>query len=189
MAKIIAARFETQPEADRARDALRSAGFGGQNVTSFYLNQPGQHAQYPIGGDADHDEGTKNSGKTAATGAAVGGITGLALGTAAAIATEPGFATAAAIAGTGVGAFVGSLAGALSGTSDSGTSESGSRKPVAEERKAGVMVAVLAEVEGAQDTIVQTFRSQGAHAIEQAEGEWRNGEWVDFSPERAPHLL
>jgi hypothetical protein len=184
MAKIIGARFETQPEADRALDALRAAGFGGQNVTSFYLNQPGQHARFPVGGDTHQDEGTKQSGKTAATGAAVGGITGLALGTAAAMATEPGFAAAAAIGGTGVGAFVGSLAGALSGTKE--TSSTG---PDAEERKAGVMVAILADAEGAQDRIVQTLRAQGAHAIEQADGEWRDGAWVDFNPERAPQLL
>ena len=184
MAKVIAARFETQPEADRALDALRSAGFDGQNVTSFYLNQPGQHATYPIGGDTDHDEGTKKSGKSAATGAAVGGVTGLALGTAAAIAMEPGLAVAAAIGGTGVGAFVGSLAGALSGTKDSGAGEAN-----VDERKAGVMVAVRADADGAQDTIVQTLRSQGAQAIEQAEGEWREGAWVDFDPARAPQLL
>lgn len=184
MAKIIAARFDTQPEADRALGALRSAGFDGQNVTSFYANPAGQHARYPIGGDTDHDEGTKKSGKTAATGAAVGGITGLALGTAAAIATEPGFAAAAAIGGTGVGAFVGSLAGALSGTTDSG---SGDAAP--EERKAGVVVAVLADADGAEDTIVQTLRAQGAPAIEQAEGEWREGVWVDFDPARTPRLL
>ena len=184
MAKIIAARFETQPEADRALDALRGAGFDGQNVTSFYLNQPGQHATYPIGGDTDHDEGTKKSGKTAATGAAIGGITGLALGTVAAIATEPGLTAAALIGGTGVGAFVGSLAGGLSGTSDSGSSV-----PHGDERKAGVMVAVLADAPGAPDAIVQTMRSQGAHAIEEAEGEWREGTWVDFDPSRAPQLV
>jgi len=57
MANIIAARLETQPAADRALAALRSAGF--DEVTSFYLNPPGQHSEYQIGGDAHHAEGTK----------------------------------------------------------------------------------------------------------------------------------
>ena len=85
MATIIAGRAETQVVADRAIEALTAAGFHAEDVTSFYLSAPGQHSEYPIGGDAHHDEGTRKSGKTAATGATVGGVTGLAIGTAAAI--------------------------------------------------------------------------------------------------------
>lgn len=187
MAKIIAARFETQPEADRALEALRSAGYSGQNVTSFYLNPPGQHSEYPIGGDAHHDEGTKHAGKTSAAGAAVGGITGLALGTAAAVAAEPGLAAVAAVAGAGVGAYVGSLAGGLSGAEAGDKSQATKEEPV--ERKAGVMVAVLADAADAQDAIVQALRAARPQSIERAEGEWRDGDWVDFDARRPAEII
>ena len=187
MARIIAARFDTQPEADRALEALRSAGFEGQNVTSFYLNPPGQHSEYPIGGDAHHDEGTKHSGKTAGAGAAIGGVTGLALGTAAGLAAEPGFAAVAAVAGAGVGAYVGSLAGGLSGAEAGETRKASVEEPV--ERKSGIMVAVLAQADGAPDSIVQVLRAQSPRSIERAEGEWRDGQWVDFDPRRTAQII
>jgi len=186
MANIIAARFETQPEADRALEALRGAGFAGQSVTSFYLNPPGQHSEYPIGGDAHHDEGTKHSGKTSMAGAAVGGITGLAIGTAATVATG-GFAAVAAVAGAGVGAYVGALAGGLTGAEAGDKSKATTEEPV--ERKAGVIVAVLAEGAGAQDSIVQVLRAQRPQSIEQADGQWRDGEWVDFDARRPVKLI
>jgi len=184
MAKIIAARFETQPEADRALDALRCAGFDGQDVTSFYLNPPGAHAQYPIGGDTHHDEGTKHSGKTAAAGAAVGGVTWLALGTAVAAAGDVGLGAIAAVAGAGVGAYVGSLAGGLTGSHDGNPAKATKEEPVG--RNAGVMIAVRVDADGAQNTVVGVMREQGGADIERAEGEWRDGEWVDFDPVAKP---
>ena len=69
MARIIAGRFETQPQADNALAALRAAGIPAADCSSFYMTPPGQHAQYPIGGDAHHDEGTKDAGKGAGAGA------------------------------------------------------------------------------------------------------------------------
>ena len=186
MAKIIAARFETQPEADRALDALRRAGFDGRDVTSFYLNPPGAHAQYPIGGDAHHDEGTKHSGKSAAAGATVGGVTGAALGTAVAAAGDAGLAAIAAVAGAGVGAYVGSLAGGLTGSRDGNPAKATREEPV--ERKAGVMIAVRV-ADDAQNTVVGVLREQGGADIERAEGEWRDGEWVDFDPVAKPRLV
>ena len=44
MANIIAGRFETQAEADRALDAVKAAGFGNDDYTSFFLTPAGQHA-------------------------------------------------------------------------------------------------------------------------------------------------
>ena len=187
MAKIIAARLDTQPAADRALDALKRAGFDGADVTSFYLNPPGQHSEYAIGGDAHHDEGTKKSGKTAAAGAAVGGITGLAIGTAVAAAAEPGFTAVAAVAAAGVGAYVGSLAGGLSGARSGDPQQSTLEEPV--EREAGVMVAVRADGDGVAESIADLLRANGARDIERAEGEWRDGEWIDFDPRRTPRLI
>ena len=141
MANIIAGIVRDAGSRRIARSRrCRPQGSAGTTSRSFYLNPPGQHATYPIGGDAHHDEGTKHAGKTAAAGAAVGGVTGLALGTAVAAAAEPGLAAVAAIAGAGVGAYVGSLAGGLTGTEHGDPREASTEEPV--ERNAGVMVAV-----------------------------------------------
>jgi hypothetical protein len=180
MARIIAAKVETQAQAERIVAALRRAGLAAEDVSSFYLNPPGQHAEYPIGGDAHHDEGTKKSGKTAAAGAAVGGVTGLALGTAVAAATDAGFTAIAGLAGAGVGAYAGSLAGGLSGTRGGDPRQSSLEEPV--ERDAGVIVAV--RIHDNEESALQVLRAEGALDIERANGEWRDGAWVDFDPRR-----
>jgi hypothetical protein len=180
MANILAARVETQAEAERLVTALRTAGIGPADVTSFYLNPPGRHAEYPIGGDAHHDEGAKHSGKTAAAGAAVGGITGAALGTAVAAATDPGLAAVAGLAGAGVGAYAGSLAGGLSGTRAGDPRKASVEEPV--ERAAGVMVAVRVDLN--ENDVLEVLRTHGARDIERTSGEWRDGAWIDFDPRR-----
>jgi hypothetical protein len=185
MAKIIAGRFETQAEADRAVEALRNAGFAAADVSSFYLNPPGRHAEYPIGGDAHHDEGTKKSGKTAMAGATVGGVTGAVLGAAVGAAGEPGVGAIAGVAGAGVGAYVGSLAGGLTGARGGDPARANMEEPVP--RPAGMMVAV--RIEGAEDAAVQTLREQGALDVERATGEWRDGSWMDFDARRTPDLV
>jgi hypothetical protein len=184
MSRIIAGRFETQAAADVAAAALAEAGFARNEYGSFYVTQPGQHAQYPIGGDAHHDEGTKHSGSRAVVGGAVGGIAGLAAGGVAAAAGEPGLAPAAVIAGAGVGAYVGSLQGALSGTRAGDPSQATPDEPV--ERHAGVVVAVCADREGAAQLALDVLRQQGAMDIEEAEGVWRDGVWADFDPTVLP---
>src|SRR5215510_10100793 len=80
MAKLIAGRFENVDDLRRALYALRDAGFGRHEFGSFYVAPPGQHALYPIGGDAESDRGAKDAGQGAAAGAALGGATGLAVG-------------------------------------------------------------------------------------------------------------
>ena len=185
MATIIAGRFDTQAQADAALDALTRASFGREEASSFYLNPAGRHSEYPIGGDAHHDEGTKKSGPAAAAGATIGGIAGAALGTAAAALAEPGFTAAGAIAGAGVGAYVGSLAGGLSGAEAGDPQKASIEEPV--ERVSGVMVAVLAD--GKEDAAIQTLRAQGAASIERASGTWRDGGWVDFDARRPPEFI
>ena len=180
MANILAARVETQAEAERLITALRTAGVAPEDVTSFYLNPPGRHAEYPIGGDAHHDEGTKHSGKTAAAGAAVGGIAGAALGTAVAAATDAGLAAVAGLAGAGVGAYAGSLAGGLTGSRAGDPRKASVDEPVG--REAGVIVAV--RVDAGEDNALQVLRVHGANDIERTTGEWRDGAWIDFDPRR-----
>ena len=188
MANIIAGRFETQAEADRVLEALQSAGFPREDYTCFYVNPPGQHATYPIGGDAHHDEGTKESGKRAAAVAAIGSVTGLALGTATGVALgEPGFTAAGAIAGAGIGGYVGSLAGGLTGSRGGDPAESTAAEPV--ERAAGVVVAVRVDREGTREQAVRVLREHGAHEVERAEGLWANGTWSDFDPLHLPDRI
>jgi hypothetical protein len=188
MARIIAGRFETQAEADRAIEALNAAGFDRDEYTCFYLSPPGQHATYPIGGDAHHDEGTKESGKKAAAVAAVGSVTGLAVGTVTGAAFgEPGLTAAAAIAGAGIGGYVGALAGGLTGSRSGDPHQATVDEPV--ERAPGMMVAVRVDNDGAEDRAVRVLRAQGAIEIERAEGTWRDGAWADFNPARPQQLI
>jgi hypothetical protein len=37
--------------------------------------------------------------------------------------------------------------------------------------------------------VIYTLRAEGAVDIERAEGEWRDGDWVDFNPIAAPRLV
>jgi hypothetical protein len=188
MARIIAARFETQTEADNAIAALRAADFAPGDYTSFYLSPPGQHASYPIGGDAHHDEGTKESGTKAGAVAAVGSVAGLALGTVTGAALgEPGLTAAAAIAGAGIGGYVGALAGGLTGSRSGDPAQATLDEPV--ERASGIMVAVRVDPEGAEDRAVEVLGSQGPIEMERAVGEWRDGAWSDFDPSRPPELI
>ena len=127
MTPIIAGRFEQEAQADRAAEALRQQGFDAEDVTVFYLNPPGQHATFPVGGDRDKSHGATHAHSGALKGAAIGGVVGLGVGVAAAPLVGP----AAAAAAAGAGAYVGSLAGALNdmGEGDSAAKEQGEPTP------------------------------------------------------------
>jgi hypothetical protein len=188
MPNIIAARFETQAEADAALKAVSAAGIRAQDATCFYVNPPGQHAIYPIGGDAHHDEGTKHSGTAAAAAAAIGSVTGLAIGTATGAALgEPGFTAAGAIAGAGIGGYVGSLAGGLTGSRAGRPGHATTEEPVG--HRSGVMVAVHIDGSVPIDEVVRVLHAQGALEVESAQGDWRKGTWVDFDPRRTPDRI
>jgi hypothetical protein len=187
MATIIAGRFDTQAQADHALAALRGAGVAANDRACFFVNPPGQHAQYLIGGDSHHDEGTRDAGKKAGAAAAVGSVTGLVLGGATGAALgEPGFTAAGAIAGAGIGGYVGSLAGGLTGSRGGDPDRATHDEPVG--RASGVVVAIRVEDES-EARAVQTLRIQGASDIERAQGEWRDGAWADFDLLRAPQLV
>ena len=188
MAEIIAARFDTQAQAESALGALRAVGVAGPDSTIFFLNPPGQHSEYPIGGDAHHDEGTKHAGGKAKAVAAIGSAAGLALGTATGAALgEPGFTAAGAIAGAGLGGYVGALAGGLTGSRGGRLENASVEEPV--ERRGGMMVAVRLGGGIVESEVLRVLRSQGALAIERAEGEWRDGSWVDFDARRPAQYI
>jgi len=57
-------------------------------------------------------------------------------------------------------------------------------------RPAEAMIAVNVDGSGvAEDAIVRAFEESGAWQIERTEGRWENGQWADFNPIDAPHLI
>jgi hypothetical protein len=72
MPNIVAGRFEQEEDAAAAVAVLLHHGFPRDRVASFFLNRPGQHATFPIGGDRVASPGAKAAG----VGAYVGALTG-----------------------------------------------------------------------------------------------------------------
>ncbi len=176
MTTIIAGMFDTIDKAEHAVARLLDDEFAYDDVCSFANNPPGQHATYPIGGDEDEDPGAKHADSDAGKGAAVGLGTGAAVG--AVVAGPPGAAV-----GAGIGAYVGSLVGALHGLGGSGTEEQPARRP------AGIVVAVKIESGTDERAAIATLQTQGAMHIEKAQGQWRDGKWIDFDPVAAPVII
>src|SRR4051812_19593910 len=105
MSTIVAGHFLLQDQVDHARRELVRAGFPEDQISAFYLNQPGQHDLTPIGGDRIDSPGAQETPVGVAQGAATGGAVGAAIGAATAVVTGP----AGPIVGGLVGAHVGSL--------------------------------------------------------------------------------
>jgi hypothetical protein len=182
MTTIITGNFQQQDEAQRALSDLTGAGFAADHTTTFFVNPPGQHDLFPIGGDEDESPGTEHAAAGSVSGAAVGGAIGVAVG----LATLPVLGLGAAVAGAGVGAYAGSLYGALGHTDDENNPETQaarerlrrSRPP----RKSGMLVAVSAPASAQQDTAIRILRAHGATDIERPEGTIVAGDWTDFNP-------
>ena len=99
MTTIISGNFQQQAEAQSALSDLAGAGFEAGKTTTFFVNPPGQHDRYPIGGDEDESPGTEDAAAGSASGAAVGGAIGVAVGLATLPVLGPGAAVAAAARG------------------------------------------------------------------------------------------
>lgn len=177
MARIVAARLEHASDAEAVLKALASEGFKRTEFQSFYVNPKGQHALYPIGGDAHSDEGARRASRGALYGAAVGGLIGIVAGYGGGLLLD---SQSAVLASTAAGAYLGSLLGTLamleSGRKDRATVE----HPV--ERPAGQMIAIRVDQPGAEPRAIATLERHGARDIERTEGEWRAGDWKDFDP-------
>jgi hypothetical protein len=182
MPNIVAGRFEQQAEADAAIASLLRRGFRRDQVATFFVNAPGQHAKFPLGGDRSVSPGAQTAGGGAAVGAAVGGAVGLGVG----LAATPVAGPAAVPAALGVGAYVGSLAGALGKLDPAPADSPPYLKAPAEVRHAGVMVAAHVSDAELQASALEVLRGCGAQDIETADGQWRNGTWVDFDPVAPP---
>src|SRR5688572_26243814 len=89
----------------------------------------------------------------------------------------PRLARLRAAAAGAAGAYVGSMAGALQGMgTDKNRDEQVLRRP------AGIMLAVRIAEPQTENRVIQVLNAGGAADIEQAEGELRNGDWIDFDP-------
>ena len=178
MTNIIAGRFIEQAQAEAAISSLEQAGFPRAEMAVFFVNAPGQHDQFPIGGDEDESPGTEHAGAGAATSAIGGGAIGVAVG----LATLPLLGPIAPLAGAGVGAYVGSLAGALDGMNADKATHAAARVSPPEPRKSGMLVAVRTPATARQEQAISVLRSCGASDVEQAEGNIEGGKWADFNP-------
>ncbi len=181
---IIAGRFDSFAKAETTAGRLRAQGVAQEDLSVFYVNPPGQHATYPIGGDTAVDAGARRSGVGAITGVLLGATAGAALGAALVtiLAVSPPVSLFVLVFAVGLGAYVGSLVGALALTRGGRAEGRGGRPPV---RNAGVLLA--AHVEPANAGLVcDLLRKGGAHDIERAQGHWREGRWADFDPLAPP---
>jgi len=176
MSAIIAGRFDEQAEVDQTVADLHQAGFAADQIDTFFVNPPGQHDTFPVGGDQDESAGATNADATAVGGIGVGAVVGIGAGLAAA----PFIGPAAIAVGAGVGAYTGSLAGALGGMDDPHRLEDDTVVP--QSRHAGLIVAVHAPDDGAQSQAIDVLHARGAKDIERAEGVWVAGSWSDFDP-------
>jgi hypothetical protein len=182
MTTIITGNFLQQDEAQRAMSELAGAGFASGQTTTFFVNPPGQHDLYALGGDEDESAGTEGAPAGSAAGATVGGAVGAAVGLTAVPALGPG----AAVAAAGAGAYVGSLVGALGNTGDRNNSEpytAVEKAPHDEShRKSGMLVAASAPASAQQDSAIGILRAHGATDIERSDGVIVAGDWTDFNP-------
>lgn len=176
MSTIIAGLFENIEQAQDAEDSLQRHGFAAADVCHFANNPPGQHDQFPIGGDENADPGAKHAHAGTVAGAGVGAGAGAAVG---ALVAGP----AGAAVGAGVGAYVGSLAGTLNQLDGKGSDSRPVRRP------AGVMVAARIDNARREQEAVAVLRAEGAQHVEKAEGRWTDGRWADFDPVVAPDVV
>jgi hypothetical protein len=176
MATIIAGRFEQQDATQKALEALVAAGFDRSRISAFFVNAPGKHDLYPVGGDEGASPGAQNATLGAVGGAAgaavVGGAVGALLG--------PG----GAAAGAAVGAYVGSFEGAMASTEDHAVAgeSRGRAKRALEERQAGMMLSVETPNSASEAKALLVLRDAGATDIELGHGHIVDGDWTDFDP-------
>ncbi|NDP49082.1 MAG: hypothetical protein GZ085_11990 [Sulfuriferula multivorans] len=181
--------FQEHAEAELAITQLMHAGFSREAMSVFYVNPQGQHALHPIGGDEDESPGTHEASSGAATGALKGGGTGALLGAL----TLPLLGPAGAVLGAAVGAYGGALVGALNkmeepeaAVAETAVAENSAVANVS--RGAGILLAVAVATPAKREEALEILREH-AQEIEEATGELRNGDWIDFDPLRPKKLI
>lgn len=175
MSTIIAGHFQLQDQAAQAVDALVRAGYPAERISSFFVNPAGQHDTFAVGGDRDKSPGAEDTDKGVATGVGAGAAAGAAVGAATAPVTGP----LGAVLGGLVGGHVGGLVGTLAATDEAQLPR----------RASGMLVAVEVGDDHEERRAIDVLRAARAEQIERGQGHIRAGDWQDFDPLSAPHLL
>jgi hypothetical protein len=183
MSIIVAGHFQLQNQVEEARRHLLDAGFDDRRICAFYLSQPGQHNLTPIGGDKIISPEARDTPSGILQGEAAGGAAGAVLGAA----TIPVTGPLGPILGGLLGAHVGSLY-SFSKMKDK-EEQAADGEHVPEPRHAGMMIAAAAEDEHGAQLAIDVLQRLGATQVERAEGTIAGGDWVDFNPNSAPHLV
>lgn len=183
MGTIIAGHFQLQDEIADARLALLDAGYAANRISSFYVNPPGQHDLYELGGDHDKSPGAKESDEGVVQGGAAGAVAGALAGAA----TIPITGPVGPVVGALVGAHVGSLYSLNKMKERGEPDEDGSNRHAP--RKSGMMIAVAVDNDAQEMRALDILRRLGAHHIERAEGTIASGDWRDFNPNSLPVLI
>lgn len=188
MSLIVAARFDTFESAEKAAAVLMNDGIAPSDLHTFYVNPPGAHGRYPLGGDQAADPDSEGAPYSAVGGAAAVGLVGALVG--GVIAFTFSDSLLPLVGGAGVGAYIGSLAGAvysLGRKRPSRTRQQVFQAKVHEGRPSGVVLAVHTSQEH-EKRIAEILRTAGGVEVERAQGRWANGRWEDFDPLISPTL-
>jgi hypothetical protein len=172
---IIAGRFQTKSKADAAAKII-TCYVDRRDICIFHNNPPGQHGVLPMGGDEESSPGADRAQDSSATTAIAAGLVGGAIGLAGGPVT--------ALAAASVAAYTGSLLGMMEGANENAPPGS---TPVG--RPAGVILAVRIALPANEEIVIDDLRLGGAEDIEEADGEWRDSNWVDFNPIQPPRLI
>jgi hypothetical protein len=163
MAKAVFGLVDTESQAERIVDSLKTAGFPNNDISVLFPDKGGTR-------DFAHEQNTK-APEGAATGAGVGGVTGGVLGWLVGIGSLaiPGlgpFIAAgpimAALAGAGVGAGVGGLSGALVGM---GIPELEAKQYEGKIKSGNILISVHSEDSTETSRAKEIFERDGAHDI------------------------
>ena len=174
MDHIIAGRFETKAMAD-AVVATIVRYTERTDICVFHNNAPGEHGAGLTSGEDEQNAGIQAEVATTAASAMAAGLTAGIVG----MAGGPVVALAAA----GVAAYAGALVGAMGGMQDEQS------RYLPRLRPSGVILAVRIAHPSGEKFVISDLRHGGAEDIEQAEGSWRNGDWIDFNPAQPPQLV
>lgn len=214
MTLIVAARFESWESAGIAANHLNEKGIPDEALHTFYVNAPGAHDQFSVGGDQTADVDARGAQFGAVAGAAVLGLAGAS--TFALLSLTFDASVYIIILAAGIGAYLGSLIGALRvagrkrartfvdplgaayratthqpardvGEGESRTAAADIKAGYTPIRHAGVLLAVHGEASN-QAMIVQILREAGGVDVERAQGRWSEGRWTDFDPVKPPEL-
>ncbi len=166
MACILSGQFDDFEAARAVVDELLTLGMADEDIETYALNAPGQHALFPIGGDEDADRSARGGENGAVKGAALGGAAGRW-----ARRRSPSWADCRR-RGTCRGAYTGAFAGA---------SRRWARAAAHSARPAGVRVVAHVPTRQHRDCVLSTFRRHRARSIEEAEGTWHDGSWDSLS--------